>query len=208
LPLDILELFCLTPLPGSADHKALVEQGVPLDPDMNIYDLEHVCTAHPKMSKEQWLGAYRAAWDSYYSMQHLETLMRRAAAFGRNPKRVMEIALEFYGCLRFERVHPLQGGFVRRKIRTQRRPGLGLEHPLVFHPRRAREITSTYSQLFVYALRVWMLYKRIRKETQNGAGLGYLDDAIRPSAPEAANDAELLDLTGEAATPMRAAAGG
>ncbi|WP_082674147.1 radical SAM protein [Thiohalocapsa sp. ML1] len=208
LPLDILELFCLTPLPGSADHKALVEQGVPLDPDMNIYDLEHVCTAHPKMSKEQWLGAYRAAWDSYYSMQHLETLMRRAAAFGRNPKRVMEIALEFYGCLKFERVHPLQGGFVRRKIRTQRRPGLPIEHPLVFHPRRAREIASTYSRLFVYALRVWMLYKRIRKETQNGAGLDYLDDAIRPSAPEAANDAEPLDLTGEAATPMRAAAGG
>jgi hypothetical protein len=48
--------------------------------------------------------------------------MRRAAAFGRNPKRVMEIALEFYGCLKFERVHPLQGGFIRRKIRTQRRP--------------------------------------------------------------------------------------
>jgi 4a-hydroxytetrahydrobiopterin dehydratase len=34
-----------------------------------------------------------------------------------------------------------------------------------------------------------MLYKRIRKETQNGAGLDYLDDAIRPSEPEAANDA-------------------
>jgi hypothetical protein len=204
LPLDILELFCLTPLPGSADHKALVEQGVELDPDMNIYDLEHVCTAHPKMSKAEWIGAYRDSWDSYYSFDHLETLMRRAAAFGRNPKRVMEIALEFYGCLKFERVHPLQGGFIRRKIRTQRRPGYAIEHPLLFHPRRAWEIASTYSRLFVYALRVWMLYKRIRKETQNGAGLGYVDDAIRPSEPEAANDAEAAALTGK---PVRAAAG-
>jgi tRNA A37 methylthiotransferase MiaB len=204
LPLDILELFCLTPLPGSADHKALMEQGVELDPDMNIYDLEHVCTAHPKMSKAEWIGAYRDSWDSYYSFDHLETLMRRAAAFGRNPKRVMEIALEFYGCLKFERVHPLQGGFIRRKIRTQRRPGYAIEHPLLFHPRRAWEIASTYSRLFVYALRVWMLYKRIRKETQNGAGLGYVDDAIRPSEPEAANDAEAADLTGK---PARAAAG-
>jgi len=208
LPLDILELFCLTPLPGSADHKALVEKGVALDPDMNIYDLEHVCTAHPKMTKAEWLGAYRDAWDSYYSFAHLETLMRRAAAFGRNPKRVMEIALEFYGCFRFERVHPLQGGFVRRKIRTQRRPGLRIEHPLVFHPRRAWEITSTYSQLFVYALRVWILYKRIRKETQGGAGLDYLDDAIRPSEPEAANDDTApLDLTEQAAAPARVATG-
>jgi hypothetical protein len=195
-------------LPGSADHKALVEKGVELDPDMNIYDLEHVCTAHPTMTKEQWLGAYRDAWDSYYSMDHLETLMRRAATFGRNPKRVMEIALEFYGCFRFERVHPLQGGFIRRKIRTQRRPGLRLEHPFVFHPRRAWEITSTYSRLFVYALRVWMLYKRIRKETRDGGGLDYMDDAIRPGEPEAANDAEPLDLTGQGAEPVRAAAGG
>jgi hypothetical protein len=198
LPLDILELFCLTPLPGSADHKALVEQGVALDPDMNIYDLEHVCTAHPKMTKDEWLGAYRDAWDSYYSMDHLETLMRRAATFGRNPKRVMEIALEFYGCLKFERVHPLQGGFVRRKIRTQRRPGYAIEHPLVFHPRRAWEIGSTYSRLFVYALRVWRLYKRVRRETRNGAGLDYVDDAVRPIGPEAANDAE--------SSPVRVAA--
>jgi hypothetical protein len=196
LPLDILELFCLTPLPGSADHKALVEQGVALDPDMNIYDLEHVCTAHPRMTKDDWLGAYRDAWDSYYSMEHLETLMRRAAAFGRNPKRVMEIALEFYGCYRFERVHPLQGGFVRRKVRTQRRPGYAIEHPLVFHPRRAWEIASTYSRLLVYALRVFRLYKRIRRETRDGAGLGYSDDAIRRSPPEAANDAaEPRELT-------------
>lgn len=187
LPLDILELFCLTPLPGSADHKALVERGVQLDPDMNIYDLEHVCTAHPKMTKAQWLGAYRDSWDSYYSMEHLETLMRRAAAFNRNPKRIMEIALEFYGCFRFERVHPLQGGFGRRKIRRQRRPGLAIEHPLVFHPRRALEITRTYSRLFVYALRVWTLYKRIRRETRDGAGRDYVDEAMRSCSATAAD---------------------
>jgi hypothetical protein len=165
------------------------------------------------MSKEQWLGAYRDAWDSYYSMEHLETLMRRAAAFGRNPKRVMEIALEFYGCLRFERVHPLQGGFIRRKIRWQRRPGYAIEHPLIFHPRRAWEITSTYSSLFVYALRVWMLYKRIRKETRHGAGLDYLDDAIRWHDEAAANDADASDALTDSAqseptvAPARAAAG-
>ena len=25
-----------------------------MDPDLNSYDVEHVCTAHPKMSKEEW----------------------------------------------------------------------------------------------------------------------------------------------------------
>ena len=39
---------CLTPLPGSEDHKKLFTKGVPMDPDMNNYDLEHVCTGHPR----------------------------------------------------------------------------------------------------------------------------------------------------------------
>ena len=35
LPLDILEFFILTPLPGSEDHKILWEQGIWMDPDLN-----------------------------------------------------------------------------------------------------------------------------------------------------------------------------
>ncbi len=31
LPLDILEFFCLTPLPGSEDHKVLADKGVAMD---------------------------------------------------------------------------------------------------------------------------------------------------------------------------------
>jgi radical SAM superfamily enzyme YgiQ (UPF0313 family) len=182
LPLDILELFCLTPLPGSADHQALHAARAELAADLNSYDLEHVCTTHPRMSEAEWQDIYREAWDLYYSLDHLETLMRRAATFGRNPKRIMEIALEFYGCFRFEGVHPLQGGFIRRKVRTQRRPGLPIEHPLRFYPRRAVEMTVTYGRLLVYALGVWRLYRRVRRETRDAARRGappYTDVAIR-----------------------------
>jgi hypothetical protein len=52
----MLEFFCLTPLPGSQDHKDLHERGVRMDPDMNRYDLEHVVTGHPNMSTQEWLG--------------------------------------------------------------------------------------------------------------------------------------------------------
>ncbi|MCP5053574.1 MAG: radical SAM protein, partial [bacterium] len=34
LPVDLLEFFILTPLPGSRDHKSLIEQGITLDTDM------------------------------------------------------------------------------------------------------------------------------------------------------------------------------
>ncbi|MGB8527401.1 MAG: radical SAM protein, partial [Rhodoplanes sp.] len=44
LPVELLEFFFLTPLPGSEDHKNLYVRRVPMDPDMNNYDLEHACT--------------------------------------------------------------------------------------------------------------------------------------------------------------------
>lgn len=51
LPVDLLEFFYLTPLPGSEDHKKLHEAGVAMDADLNKYDLNHAVTAHPKMSR-------------------------------------------------------------------------------------------------------------------------------------------------------------
>ena len=45
LPVDLLEFFYLTPLPGSADHKKLHEAGIAMDEDLNKYDLNHAVTA-------------------------------------------------------------------------------------------------------------------------------------------------------------------
>ena len=39
LPIDIIEFTCLTPLPGSEDHRKLYESGVPLESDLNRYDI-------------------------------------------------------------------------------------------------------------------------------------------------------------------------
>ena len=80
LPLDILEFFCLTPLPGSEDHKVLYSKGEWMDPDMNLYDGEHAVANHPKMSKEEWEEVYRDAWTTYYTPEHMETILRRGAA--------------------------------------------------------------------------------------------------------------------------------
>jgi hypothetical protein len=62
LPLDILEFSILTPLPGSEDHAKAVAKGVDIDPDLNNFDLEHVTTDHPRMSREERQEAYRLAW--------------------------------------------------------------------------------------------------------------------------------------------------
>jgi hypothetical protein len=111
LPLDILEFFFLTPLPGSEDHKVLWQNGAWMDPDMNKYDLNHRVSHHSKMSDTEWDEAYRAAWETYYTPEHIQTILRRVAA---NPlgrlKTTLTTILWFYLAFTYEGVHPLEGG--------------------------------------------------------------------------------------------------
>jgi radical SAM superfamily enzyme YgiQ (UPF0313 family) len=181
LPVDILEFFYLTPLPGSEDHKRLYEKGIPMDPDMNKYDLEHACTAHPIMSKAQWEEVYRGAWDRYYTDAHIETLMRRAMASGINKTKVLDTATIFSGAARIEGVHPLQFGFVRRKVRTQRRPGRRVLNPLVFYPWRAFDAGRTGWRWFKLIRRYRKIMKRVAADP-NAAD--YMDEALQPVTAE------------------------
>jgi hypothetical protein len=127
LPLDILEFFCLTPLPGSEDHEVLWRMGVAMEPDLNKYDVEHVCTAHPKMSKHEWETIYREAWSLYYTPEHMKTLLRRAAATGVPMGSLVKLLVAFCSMVRLENIHPLQSGVLRLKHPSERRPGLAPE---------------------------------------------------------------------------------
>jgi hypothetical protein len=178
LPIDVLEFFILTPLPGSADHQALYRQGVWMDPDMNRYDVEHVTTAHPRMSAAQWRAVYDRAWHLYYSPEHVETLLRRAKASGIALGRIVWSICCYYGSYRFERVHPLQCGILRRKVRTTRRPGLPRENPLLFYPRRVWDFFSKYGRLAFYYLWLERLRRRIERE---GDAVPYTDAALSVS---------------------------
>ena len=111
LPIDILEFFFLTPLPGSEDHKVLAGKGIWMDPDMNKYDLNHRVSHHGTMSDADWEDAYRAAWLAFYTPEHINTIMRRTCAcpIGR-PGTTLSTILWFYLMLLFEGVH-----FTRRR---------------------------------------------------------------------------------------------
>jgi radical SAM family protein len=179
LPIDILEFFYLTPLPGSEDHKKLYLSGVPMDPDMNKYDLEHACTAHPIMSKETWMQVYRDAWARYYTDEHVETIMRRAVVTGLNRTKVLDSATVFSGAVRIEGVHPLQFGFIRRKVRTQRRYGMRIVNPLVFYSWRAYDFVINAWQWLTLVRRYRRIMARVAADLQ---AANYTDDALRISA--------------------------
>jgi hypothetical protein len=127
LPLDIIEFFILTPLPGSEDHQALWRSGAALDGDLNKYDVEHVCAAHAKMSATEWEAIYREAWALYYTPEHMKTLLRRAAATGVPMGSLVKLLVAFCSMVRLENIHPLQSGVLRLKHPSERRPGLAPE---------------------------------------------------------------------------------
>jgi radical SAM superfamily enzyme YgiQ (UPF0313 family) len=186
LPIDLLEFFILTPLPGSADHKKLHLAGVPMEPDLNNYDVVHVTTAHDTMSASELKAIYEKAWDIYYSPEHVERIIRRTKAWGYNPRDMMLKLLTFHAAPKLEKVHPLEGGFIRRKYRRDRRPGMPRENPLVFYPRYAWQVASTQLRLVAMYLQHVRILKRALRDTD-----AHEDIAM---APVQENDFDALEL--------------
>jgi len=195
IPVDLLEFFILTPLPGSQDHRRMHDAGAELDPDMNNYDLEHVTFNHGTMSKQELKASYRKAWDTYYTPAHVETVMRRAKVWGYDPSNMMVKLLSFYACIKLERIHPLEGGLFRRKYRRERRSGMPLENPLVFYPCYAWEILSKYAQF----LRMTLQYRRILRRVQHDpAAMDYSDIAMSPVQENELDKLEIYTATSAA----------
>jgi hypothetical protein len=65
----------------------------------------------------------------------VETVMRRAQAWGYDVRNMMMKLLMFHAVPHLEGVHPLEGGLFRRRYRRDRRPGMPIEGRLSFHVR-------------------------------------------------------------------------
>ena len=190
LPIDLLEFFIMTPLPGSRDHQMLYSKGVQMDSDVNRYDVEHVTTEHPLMSRVQWQEIYDRAWHLYYSPEHIETLLKRAAVNGARPSRLASMIFYFYGSYAIEHVHPLQGGFLRRKLRRQRRSCLALEAPLPFYARRVGELAR--AAVSALALR-WRIERIRRRAARNVGATAYSDKALATALSDYSEELEIFE---------------
>ena len=194
LPLDLLEFFYLTPLPGSEDHRQAAAKGVWMDPDLNKYDLNHRVSHHSKMSDAEWEDAYRVAWASYYDLPHIKTILRRAAAGGRLRflPSILSTLLWFHLMIAFENLHPLEGGAIRLKYRNDRRPGMAIESPLEFYPRLAVE---SWRKIVGYSKTIWA-FRQVAKEVREAPDRAtYMDPAITPERNEDFEDLALYHAT-------------
>ncbi|WP_159011035.1 radical SAM protein [Bradyrhizobium sp. S69] len=200
LPVDLLEFFILTPLPGSEDHQTLWKNGVAMSPDLNIYDTEHVCTAHSVMSSKEWRDIYHEAWSLYYTPTHMKTLLRRAAVNGVPLLNLAKYLLTFSTTDRLEQVHPLQGGILRLKHPSERRLGLPQESAWIFWP---RFLGGTIKKQAILAGMIAWLLVWVFAIARDPNARSYKDLALMPVGND---DDEKFDLVTKTAGGRTAAA--
>jgi Radical SAM superfamily len=189
LPIDILEFMCLTPLPGSEDHKVLWQKGTWMDPDMNKYDLEHIVSAHPKMSPQQWWDTYKKAWATYYTREHRMTILRRGVACGMGVSRLQSVLFAFWAAFPVEKMHPLQTGMFRKKYRLDRRPGFSIEPIWSFYPKYAWEIVAKHLTLAKYWVELDLMLRKAKRDPDRAR---YMDAALTPVTDEETETLEMF----------------
>jgi len=192
LPVDLLEFFFLTPLPGSEDHQKLVRAGVAVDPDLNKYDLNHVATSHPRMSPEEWESAYRMAWQTYYTTDHVEAVLRRLVAMRASASNAILLMTWFKGSIHIERVHPLEAGFFRFKFRRDRRSGFPVVPAWRFYPGYLVETVTKLAQWSSIYFGLRRIYTRIKRDPRR---LQYMDLALTPVTDAEVDTLELFHHT-------------
>jgi hypothetical protein len=141
------------------------------------------------MSREEWQNIYREAWDLYYSPEHMATLLRRAAATGVPMKSLVKLLVTFSSTVRLETVHPLQGGLLRLRHPSERRPSRVAESVFAFWPRLVWDTLMVHLSLARLIVRLTLLARSIARDPE---AHNYRDQAL---APVSEDDDESLDLT-------------
>jgi hypothetical protein len=143
------------------------------------------------MSDETWEKVYFDSWRQFYTPEHVETVLRRDAARGARTSALYSSVVHFLGSILIENVHPLECGIVRRKIRKQRRPGMKLENPIVFYPRRLVESLTSGTRWALLFLKFRPALKRV-KEDKNAKA--YTDLALSPVSEAEQNDMDIIQV--------------
>jgi len=164
MKVDQASFFMLTPLPGSVDHKRMVENGEEMDADFNRFDSFHAATNHPRMTKEQWFETYRRAWRDFYRFDRMRAIMRRTPQ--QHYWNVFTNFMWYKNSFLSEDAHPMVTGFIRRKKRCERRPGMPREDRWSYFLRRIREIKNEFVTRWSLSRELQELWLQTRRRTE------------------------------------------
>ena len=177
LPIEFVVFFMMTPLPGSQDHLDNYLKGVPMAKEMNDYDTTRPCAEHPRMSRDELMRAYRDAWKSFYSREHVETILKRRK--DRRQKNVARDMIWFRSAVFVEGLHPFLFGIFRIKGRKRRSPKFPTESIPVYYCHRTWDIASWTIRMLIIFIEV----KYLSFKANRGRNNDYMDITITPEAP-------------------------
>jgi radical SAM superfamily enzyme YgiQ (UPF0313 family) len=156
---DSASFYILSPLPGSKDHQRWWRERRWMDPDFNTYDSAHVAVAPERMTREELMSAYRNAWDQFYSVDHMVSVLKvwrhNASSYW---NRLFFFAAYLYAA-RVERLHPMNCGFWTVRHRGDRRSTEPRERFLPFWWNRLKTIgvrMRGIAGLFFQLEEVWL----------------------------------------------------
>ena len=114
---------------------------------------------------------------------------------------LVRLLVTFATTVPIENVHPLQGGLVRLKHPSERRPGLPRLNPWMFWPAFVFDIMRKHVSLAVVSVRLLLIAYAIYRDP---AAKAYTDRALTHGAPEDEAKLELLAPVAAAAKPEAA----
>ena len=141
------------------------------------------------MSRSDWERAYHTAWETYYTMEHMETVLRRLMSKKASGSNAILLITWFMGAIHIEKIHPLESGLFRFKFRRDRRPGLPLESIWNFYPRYLVESALKLTRWFSLYFKLRRIYVRIKKDPRK---LEYMDLAMSPVTDHDVDELEMF----------------
>ncbi|MDR3232491.1 MAG: radical SAM protein [Planctomycetaceae bacterium] len=158
---DLVSFFMMTPLPGSVNHKEMLEHNEYIDPDLNKYDSFHETFRHPKMKPGEWKAATQLAYSEFYTKEHCAAILRRMPEEHYWFMFWNLIWYRYSGVL--SGTHPMMTGFFRRKVRLDRRKGFPRENLFQFAWRWLKDFvldSQSYIRLFFEFQEIWWLTRK------------------------------------------------
>jgi hypothetical protein len=90
-----------------------------------------------------------------------------------------------------EKIDPLEGGYLRRKYRKERRPTLPVESPWSFYPRYVLDLLSKHVKLAALVWRYGGFRRRLKRDPD---ARNYTDIALTPVDEDRSDEMELVAM--------------
>jgi radical SAM superfamily enzyme YgiQ (UPF0313 family) len=156
---DSASFYILSPLPGSKDHQRWWRERRWMDTDFNTYDSAHVAVLPERMTREELLASYHAAWKQFYSTEHMVRVLNvYKHDWSSYWNRLFFFAAYLYAT-RIEHLHPMNCGFWTVRHRHDRRPGYEREGFASFWRNRCMTLIGRLwglGKLFFQLEEVWL----------------------------------------------------